>query len=102
MCQPSLPARALTSKARPGNPAGAGPGAQLPDMGPARCCPFGRHRAGDPVKLLGYRPVVKLQERPLSGFPPASLMLVEMVAVYFVLAAKVTFGFSVATRLVAL
>ncbi len=55
-----------------------------------------------PEFSMYYRPVVKLQDSPLSGFPPASLMLVEIVAVYLVLAANVTFGFSVATRVVAL
>src|SRR5689334_9405446 len=75
----------------------------LPQAGRTRVRPgtalSGRHRAGDPVNRRAYLPVVKLQERPLSGLPPASLMLVEMVAVYFVLAASVTFGFSVATWL---
>ena len=100
MCQTSLSIRDR-SPVQPGRFSPPVPA----DMGPARRCLFGRRRAGGPVKLVklpGYRPVVKLQERPLSGFPPASLMLLEMVAVYFVLAARVTFGFSVATWLVAL
>jgi len=77
--------------------------AQLhPEHGSGPALPFRAAPGRGPVKLRGYLPVVKLQERPLSGLPAASLMLVEMVAVYFVLAARVTFGFSVATLVVAL
>lgn len=68
-------------------------------MGPARRCLSGG--AGPDVSMY-YPPVVKLQDCPLRGLPPASLMLAETVAVYLVLAANVTFGFSVATRVVAL
>jgi hypothetical protein len=42
--------------------------------------------------------VVKLQDVPLSGFPARSLMLVDIVAVNLVFAARVALGFSVAIR----